>query len=278
MSTIVRIELLKVFRKWRTYIGFLAIAVLIPVIQFAIYLTGESYMDFAMQSIRESFEFVGTLVNGYLIAHFILQALIIHIPFLIVLVGGDLLAGEATAGTYRLLITRPVSRTQIINGKFIAGLIYTNLLLGFLMAISLFGSMMLFGTGELLVLGSKIIIFASNDVLWRFFAAYGFAVLSMSVVLSLSFLFSSLVENAIGPIVATMAVLIIMLVLSTINIEILRQIRPYLFITHINGWMLFFKDPVDIGHVLASAGVLIAHIAGFYGLTLLIFSRKDILS
>ena len=178
---------------------------LIPVIQFAIYLTGESYMDFAMRSIKESFQFVGTLINGYLIAYFILQALIIHIPFLIVLVGGDLLAGEATSGTYRLLITRPISRAQIINGKFIAGIIYTNLLLGFLMLMSLFGSMLLFGTGELLVLGNKIIIFAADDVLWRFFAAYAFAVLSMSVVMSLSFLFSSLVENAIGPIVATMA-------------------------------------------------------------------------
>lgn len=278
MTTLVRIELLKVFRKWRTYIGFLAIAVLIPVIQLAIYFTGESYMDFAMQNIKQSFEFVGSLLNGYLIAHFILQMLIFHIPFLIVLVGGDLLAGEATAGTYRLLVTRPVSRSQIVTSKFIAGLIYTNLVLGFLMLTSLFGSIALFGTGELLVLKSKIFIFAADDVLWRFFAAYGFAVLSMSVILSLSIFFSSLVENAIGPIVATMAVLIIMLVIYTINVEALRSLRPYLFVSHMNNWMMFFSDPVDLLEIVKSAGVLVLHIAGFYGLTILIFKKKDILS
>ena len=69
-----------------------------------------------------------------------------------------------------------------------------------------------------------------------------------------------------------------MLVLSTINIEILRQVRPYLFITHMNGWMSLFRDPVDVGKLLTSAGILVAHIIGFYSITLLIFSKKDILS
>jgi ABC-2 type transport system permease protein len=278
MKTLVRIELLKVFRKWRSYIGFLAIAVLIPVIQLAIYLTGDSYMDFALQNLKQSFEFVGSLLNGYLIAHFIMQLLIIHIPFLIVLVGGDLLAGEATASTYRLLLTRPVARIQIVNSKFIAGFIYTNMLLGFLMIMSLFVSVLIFGSGELLVIKTKIYIFAPDDVLWRFFAAYGFAVLSMSVVLSLSVLFSSLVENAIGPIVATMAVIIIMLVISAINVDILRQIRPYLFVTYMNNWMMFFSDPVDTISILNSTLILLLHIFGFYGITASIFIRKDILS
>ncbi|MCK7520020.1 MAG: ABC transporter permease [Ignavibacteriales bacterium] len=47
-----------------------------------------------------------------------LNALVVHIPFLITLVAGDLLAGEATAGTYRILVTRPVSRFKIVFSKF----------------------------------------------------------------------------------------------------------------------------------------------------------------
>ncbi|MBN1300710.1 MAG: ABC transporter permease subunit [Melioribacteraceae bacterium] len=278
MITMVGIEMSKLFRKWRTYIGFIAIGVLVPIVQIALYLTGDRYLNFATQNIRQSFEFVGDLMNGYLIAYFVLQALYIHIPFLIVLVGGDLLAGEATGGTYRMLLTRPVSRFKIITSKFIAGFIYTNLLLAFLMLISLFVSVLLFGTGELIVLRSKVFIFASDDVLWRFFAAYGFAVLSLTVVLSMSYLFSSLVENAIGPIVASMAVIIVFFILAAINVDILISIRPYLFVTHMAKWSFFFTDPVEYNEVINSSLVLLAHVIVLFFITLFIFKRKDILS
>lgn len=278
MKTLIGIEVFKIFKKWRTYIGFIAIAVLVPIIQLAIYLQGDNYINFMTQNIRQSFEFVGNLLNGYLIANIILQSLFIHIPFLIVLVGGDLLAGEATAGTYRLLLTRPVTRFQIISSKFFAGFIYTNLLLLFMMIMSLWVSIIIFGTGELIVLKDKIYIFASGDVLWRFFLAYGFAVLSMSVVMSLAFLFSSLVENAIGPIVASMAVIIVFLILSAINVDFLAELKPYLFVTHMMQWREFFGDPVDYGKILNSVFILTAHLVFFYLLTLFIFKKKDILS
>jgi ABC-2 type transport system permease protein len=136
MNTLVRIELSKIFRKWRTYIGFIAIAVLVAIIQLSIYLTGEQFVDFFIQNIKDTFEMVGRFVNGNLIALLVLQMLYVHIPFLIVLVGGDLLAGEATAGTYRMLLTRPISRFKLVASKFIAGTIYANLLLLFLMIIN----------------------------------------------------------------------------------------------------------------------------------------------
>jgi len=171
MIMLIGIELSKIFRKWRSYIGFAAVGLLVGIVQTAIYFQGSGYLSFATRSFRDSFEYTGNLLNGYLVAHLVLQALYIHIPFLIVLVGGDLLAGEATAGTYRMLITRPISRFQIVMSKFIAGLIYTILLLFFLMMMSLGVSLLIFGTGELIVVQKSIIVFAKNDILWRFFFA-----------------------------------------------------------------------------------------------------------
>lgn len=278
MSTLIKIELLKIFKKWRSYIGFIAVGLLVGIVQTAIYFEGSGYLNFATRSFRDSFEYVGNLLNGYFISYMILQALYIHIPFLIVLVGGDLLAGEATAGTYRMLVTRPISRFQIVASKFIAGIIYTILLLAFLMLISLGLSVLIFGTGDLIVAKQVVIIFAQNDVLWRIFSAYGFAILSLSVVLSLSFFFSSLVENAIGPIVATMAVIIIFIILAALDIEGLRWIRPYLFVTHMTQWTLFFDDPIDYEKLLNSIYVLLAHIVSLFTVTFIIFKRKDILS
>ena len=279
MIKLVRIELYKIFKKWRTYIGFLAIAVLIPIIQIAMLIEGEKSLNFMTRNLQQSFVFVGNLLNGYLITYLILGSLYVHIPFLIALVAGDLLAGEATSGTYRILITRPVSRIKLVTSKFAAGLLYTYSLIFWLALISLGLGIIIFGTGELIVLkSSQIIIFAKNDVLWRFILAFLFASLSMSVVTALAFLFSSLVENAIGPIISTMAVIIVFIIISAIEINIFQTIKPYLFTTYMSSWRLFFDDKINYQEIINSCLILLAHIVVFFGSAIWIFKKKDILS
>lgn len=278
MITLVSIELLKIFKKWRTYIGFLAIAILVPLVQISLHFEGESFIDAMTRRLQDSFLISGNLLNGYLIGHLILNSLFIHIPFLIVLVGGDVLAGEATAGTFRLLLTRPVSRFKILVSKFIAGIIYTGTLLLFLAIMSLGVSLFLFGSGDLIVFTGKIVIFSQDDLLWRFLLAYGFAFISMSTVFALSFLASSLVENAIGPIVASMSVIIILLILSALNIGFINSIRPYLFIWHMNGWNDFFSYQIDYSAILDSIKILLSYTFGFFAISCFVFIKKDILT
>ncbi len=278
MITLVWLELQKIYKKWRTYIGFIAIFLLTTVVQVSLYFTGEHYIKALTRGLSDSFMMFGNLFNGYLIANLVLQGLFIHVPFLIVLVGGDLLASEATAGTYRMLLTRPSSRLQVVTAKFIAGIIYTLSIIFWLALLSLGVSILIFGTGELLTVRSQIIVFAANDVLWRFGCAYAFAALSMTTVMALSFFFSSMVENAIGPIVATMAVIIVFLILSSLPVDIFVTLRPYFFTTHMVEWSAFFNDPVDMKEIGNSALVLLAHIVGLYLITTYIFIKKDILS
>ncbi|MBK7632713.1 MAG: ABC transporter permease subunit [Ignavibacteriales bacterium] len=279
MLTLIQIELYKIFKKWRTYIGFFAIGTLVPVIHIAMYFSGSHTLNRMTEDLGSSFFLVGNLLNGYFVSYFIMMSLVVHIPFLITLVSGDLLAGEASAGTYRMLITRPISRTQIITSKFLAGIIYTTLLIIWLAFTSLILGSIILGTGELLVTNSQgLIVFAKGDILWRFFFAYAYATLSMSVVASLAFLFSALVENAIGPIITTMAVIIVFLILSAIPVEFIQSIKPFLFTSYLLDWMLMFKDPIDSAEVLKSVTILFSHILVFYFLALFIFKRKDILT
>jgi ABC-2 type transport system permease protein len=277
--TLVKIELFKIFKKWRTYIGFIAIGILVPLLHLAMYLEGQKSLDFITRGLRDSFVLVGNLLNGYWISYIILNALTIHIPFLVALVAGDLLAGEATAGTYRVLITRPVSRMQVVTSKFLAGLIYTSALILWLAIMSMVIGLIVFGSGELLVMSpDAILIFEKGDILWRFILAYGFAALSMSVVCSLAIFFSSLVENAIGPIVSTMAVIIIFIILSAFDVEILREIRPYLFTNYILQWREFFYNPLNFEKIIKATLILSGHILIFFTATSIIFNKKDILS
>ena len=55
--------------------------------------------------------------DGWFVSNMVMNALFVHVPFLILLVAGDIFAGEATSGTYRILLTRPPSRTRIFSVK-----------------------------------------------------------------------------------------------------------------------------------------------------------------
>ncbi|RPI67855.1 MAG: ABC transporter permease [Ignavibacteriae bacterium] len=278
MLTAIRVELAKVFSKWRTYIGFIAMGVLIPIVVIAMGIEGSAYFDFATQALQQAFTFTGNLMNGYTVGYILLGMLYVHVPLLVTLVAGDILAGEATGGTYRLLLTRPLSRTTMVTAKFIATLLTTNLLVLFMAALSLALGTLLLGTGELVVIRSQITILAADDVLWRFVLAYGFAALAMTTVSSVAFLFSSLVENAIGPIMTTMAIIIVFTIISAIDIPMFDHVRPLFFTTHMQGWKKLFDDPIIWSDVFISGGVLLFHIIACYVGAVVILRRKDILT
>jgi ABC-2 type transport system permease protein len=279
MWQLIKIELFKIFKKPRTYIAFAAIAAIIFLVQLAFYLDGEKYMGFVMASVESSFTLEGNMMNGYFIFFVILQTLLVHVPLLITLVAGDMVAGEANMGTLRLLASRPVSRTNIILSKFWATCIYVLLLLSFMALLGLFGSIMLFGTSDLMVFKSdKLLLIDRADVLWRYAAAYSFAALSMITVAALAFLFSVFAENSIGPIIAAMSVIIVCTILTTMDIPFFNAMKPWLFTNHMLNWKGFFDRPVDKPEVLKSALFLISHIAFFVSLSVYIFRKKDILS
>lgn len=279
MWQLTKIELFKIFKKPRTYIAFGAIAAIIFLVQFAFYVDGDTYMSFMLSSIENSFSIEGNQLNGYLIFFIILQTLLVHVPLLVALVAGDMVAGEANMGTLRLLITKPVSRTSLLISKFFAASIYSVLLLTFMAILGLLFSIMIFGTGDLIILKSdKLLIIDHGDILWRYVAAYGFAALSMITVASLSFLFSVFAENSIGPIIAAMSVIIVFTILTTMDIPLFNHIKPYLFTNHMLNWKGFFDRPVDSREVLKSALVLLGHIVFFVSLAIYTFRRKDILS
>ncbi len=172
-----------------------------------------------------------------------------------------------------------MTRLKFVASKFFAGTIYTVLLILFLAILSLLVGLIIFGTGELIVLTDEgITLFAKHDILWRFLLAYGYAALGMTVVSTLAFLFSSLVENAIRPIISTMTVIIVFLIISNIDINFFKGIKPYLFTTYILEWREFFHDSLDFSAIIKAVAILIVHIIVFFTATAFIFKRKDILS
>lgn len=273
------LELKKIATRPRSYIGYVAIALIAGLIQFAMYADGEEYIRFITQSVEQSFLFEGKILNGNLICFIILQMLIIQIPLLVALVTGDLISGEAAMGTLRFLLTRPVSRTQVLFSKFLAGSVYTLSLLVFLGLLSLGTGLLIFGPGDLIVLKTdQLIILPSDDILWRFFAALGMAFLALTLIGSMSLLFSCLSDNSIGPIISTMALIILMTVIGTLEVPLFDAIKPFLFTTHMSAWRSFFEDPLPAAAIRDSVLFMLGHIVFFLSAAVWYFNRKDILS
>ncbi|HEY0680324.1 MAG TPA: ABC transporter permease subunit [Chitinophagaceae bacterium] len=291
MWTLIQLELFKIFRKPRTYIAFAAITVLVAMIQIGFYVDGENYLSFGMQSLTSSFSVEGKILNGYFMCYIILQLLLVHVPLLIALVGGDMISGEANMGTLRLLLTKPISRTGFLISKFIAASVYTLLLLVWMAFLALGVSLLVFGADDLVVLKSEVVTFIlEEDVLWRYAVTFGFAAIAMLTVTALSFLLSVFAENSIGPIVAAISIIILLTIFNTLDLPVFNSIKPFLFTTHMIGWKGFFDVKVNdvneaivgsIEHlpsVMASAGILLLHILIFLTVSILVFRKKDILS
>jgi len=278
MRRLLRNELLKTYARWRTYIGFIAVAIIVPLVEFGFRAEGGSLVRSATRGLAQDFLMVGNLFNAYFITTFIMNSLWIHIPFLISLVAGDQLAGEATGGTFRLLLIRPPSRSKILLAKYITTLTYSFSLVAFLVILSVALGMALFGTGDLIVPGRSITIIPQAEVPWRIAAATGLGIWSMWCVATLAFLFSSLVENSIGPIIGTMAVVIVFLIVSTTPVALFAAIRPWLFTTYVSVWQLVMNEPVPWEDIASHVAYLGLYSIGFYLATWYIFVKKDVLS
>jgi len=278
MRQLINIELYKIFTKPRTYIGFGAIFIIIVAIEIGIKIKGDEMFAMLIESLSDKFVFEGKLINMYGVAYIILNTLWIHVPILVALVTGDLLAGEANSGTYRILLTRPISRIKLIISKFIAGWVYTLMLIILMILLSTVVGWILFGPGDLLVMTTKVSILSSDDVIWRFFSAYGYGLLCMTTVGAMSYLLSALSDNSIGPIIGTIAMIIGITVISTVGASLLKPVLPYFFTTYLTSWQKFFEPDFAIKMVSHDILIQFIYIFGFFFITLFYFRKKDILS
>ena len=270
-------EVIKIALKPRSYLGIAAITVLVGVILFALKSDGMSIISFVTSSFEQTLSFEGNVLNGNLVAFIILQMLIVQIPLLIALVTGDLVSGEAAMGTIRLLLTQPISRTQLLLSKFMAGGIYTLIVIVWLGFMSVIMGKMLFGTGDLMVLNSDgLVILQEADVNWRYLGGFLVAFLALFTVSSLSTCLSCFKDNSIGPIVTTMSIILLFTIIGTLDVHVFDSVRPFLLTTHMASWRSFFEDPLPIQDIKNSILILFIHNILLISISIYVFNKKDI--
>ncbi len=275
-------ETFKTFSRWRTYISFTVIALIVILTEVVMKLSANEIVYRMLRSFQKDFLVTGNILNAWFVTAFIMNSLHIHIPFLITLVAGDMVSSEATSGTIRFLLIRPPSRGRIITAKYLTALSYTAVLVIFFALVCVSLGLPLFGSGDLIIhhYGKFDIAFIpESEIPLRLLLAFTAAIWSMSVVASIAFLFSTLAENSIGPIIGTMAVVIVFHVLGNLPLDFFRGLKPYLFTTYmINLWQQFLDTPIPWPEIGRSAIILGLHNAGLFLIAFFIFKGKDIKS
>ena len=274
-------EIYKTFSRWRTYISFGFITLIVILTEVVMKVSANEILYRMMRSFEKDFLIFGNVLNGWFVTAFIMNSLHIHIPFFITLVAGDIVSSEATSGTVRFLLTRPPSRSKIIAAKYLTTLFYTMGLVIFLALICVSLGLILFGSGDLIMnyqARFRIVFIPEAEVPLRMLLAFAAAVWSMTVVASLAFLFSTVAENSIGPIIGTMAVVIVFLVIGNFPFDFFRMLSPYLFTTYMIFWQRFLDDPISWEEIARSATILGLHSIGLFLIAFAAFNRKDIKS
>ena len=270
-------EFVKVLYKKRTYISFVLITALIPVIVLAVKNGGGSLESKLYGQLADSFIFVGSLVNGNLSAYIIIAILISHMPFLSTIVASEIVSGEYSKGTFRMYLTRPISRNKVLLSKLLIVLGYTTLMMLYFVLYTLFISRLIIGHGDLVVFHNGLLVLDSMDVGWRFMLSFWLSNILMLTVTCLCFMISTFSKNSVTPIIVTISIVFIGTAVAFIPIEIFEKLNPYLFTGYIDLFLTAFHDPLPYHLFLQEAVVcsvwsIIFIITSFYH-----FNRCDIL-
>jgi len=271
-------EAIKALHKKRTYISFILLFFLVPLIILAIG-NGADYLERQIYGqLKDSFLVFGSLTNGYLASYLIIAILAGQMPFLATIVAAEIVSGEYAKGTFRMYLSRPVSRLKILFSKLVVVLLYTIIMMFFFVFYTLGISCIFLGIGDLAVFHKGLLFLSDGDILWRFFLAYLISCGVMLAISSLCFMISTFSRNSVTPIIITISAVFIGSAISFIPLEIFELVNPYLFTGYIDLFLAAFHDPVPWGLIKNATVICGLWSSVFIGISFYNFSNKEILS
>jgi ABC-2 type transport system permease protein len=281
------VELYKVFRRARTWIS-VALLCSLPV-GVAIFVAvthlapppgnGTAFLSAVLQD--------GSLYPAAALA----LVLPVFLPVAVALMAGDSVAGEATGGTLRYLLIRPVGRTRLLVAKLAAILAFVLLAVvsvtvtSYITGIALFGSTPAAAVGRSGVprggiqaggaatslSGAPLTLIQLAE---RIAGAVALITVSMLGVAAIALFLSTVTDSVLGAAFGALAVLVASEVLVTLNAA--TSVQPYLPTRYWLAWIDFFRQPVFWRDIQRGFGIQAVYVAIFLAAAWANFSTKDV--
>ena len=228
----------------------------------------------------------------------------VFLPVSVAVMAGDSIAGEASAGTLRYLLARPVGRTRLLVAKLITIIAFTAIAVVAVTATAYATGVLILGPSRAAAVGvppggisgsiapgtggaptaglqaGAAITSLSGapltfiDLIERVLGAMAFISVSMLGVAAIAIFLSTLSHSALGAALGSLAVLVASEILVTLNAA--SAVQPYLPTRYWLAWIDFFRQPIfwrDIQHGFAIQAV---YVVVFLGAAWANFATKDI--
>jgi ABC-2 type transport system permease protein len=260
-----RVEIAKAWHRPRTWVfaaGLSALAVLPVILLRGLNASGQGALFFS--EVRHSGLFAA-LAAVALIQPFFL-------PLGTSLLSGESIAGEASNGTLRYLLVRPVTRSRMVLEKFAAVIAQVGLAVLLVIVVGIVAGAIGFGLGPMPTLSGATLGVGSGLV--RILAAGAYVLLGVTGLAAVGVLISTLTDAGLGAAAATLSLAIASQIMD--NLSSLRAIHAFLP-TH--GWLAYadlFRSPVEWSEMERGALVYVAYVLVFLTAALFTFGRRDV--
>ncbi len=272
-------ELWKLFGKKRTYIGFLMLmlAQLLIVVLLRYYQPAHRSL---MRTVERS-GFAGGQYLSMLTIATIMAVVLAYtmLPLYVALIGGDMVSKEAEDGTLRMILSRPVSRVRLLCLKWLAGFIFSIVLVLALAAGGMFFCGIFFSVGGGLfvqVPDQDLGVFNFADGLGHFLLAHLFMIAKACTIMSLAFMFSCFNMKPAAAAILALSVILIDRILM--EIPYFHDLKECFLGYHLNAWQLFFQQHIPWWQIGESLGILFGFSLTFLIVGISAFQVRDIKS
>lgn len=195
--------------------------------------------------------------NGlFLVFTALVVTLPVFLPLAVSVVAGDAVAGEASTGTLRYLLTVPVGRTRLLVTKWLAAVVFTAAAVAVVALVGLAAGAIFFPIGPMTLLSGDTVPLANGLVRALGVAAY--VLLSLTGLVTVGLFFSTLTETPVVAMALTLGFVIVTAVLD--SIPQLHAIQPGLLTHHWLDFGELLRPAPRLGTLLSGLGVQAAYV------------------
>ena len=268
-------ELLKLFARKRTYLGFGAFLVMELLILLLLQMPNARRL-FTKSMHQYGLDF-SHYFSGLTLAYFMITNTVFVLGSLyLALVCGDIVSKEVEDGTMRMVLSRPVSRGRILLLKYAASVLYTWALTLFIVCSSMLLGIIDRGLGGLIVIAPWDHVFGFYETgpgLQRFAAGTGVLCCLMLTISTLGFMFSCFNIKPASATVMTLSIYIFDSVLC--NVPYFENLRGYFLSHHMSMWTHVFQPQIPWSQIGYSLLYLGAFDLLFLSIGIYYFARRD---
>jgi ABC-2 type transport system permease protein len=274
-----RAELLKLFARKRTWMGFGAFFLLEVII--LLKLQSAEAARFFQRDFQRSAGGLSLLFEDYFRGLTMAFTVMVFTLFLLgsvflALVGGDIVSKEVEDGTLRMTLCRPITRLRVLLIKYLSCVTYTLVLVLFIGLSALLTGMAWRGTGGLFAFVPEeklMILYPQTEGLIRYGASMLLQTASLVTITTLAFMFSCFNAKPAAATVITLTLFLADRILSFM--PQFESYRHWFMTTHMATWTNIFREPIPWDRIAGDYLYLLGLNGTFLIIGFAVFSRRD---